>query len=273
MVATLPFVNGVWGLVVASLAMEVMTLLWSPAKEAPVPNVVPASQLTTGNSLTEGWRFIAANPVVRAVMVGLATGLFGGGMVVPLGVTFSEEVLGAGNAGFSLLLTALGLGAALGVVSVSALQRRMTRERAFAWALIGGAVSMISVASTSSLTPAFTCVLAFGACAGAVYVLGFPILHENVGDELRGRIFATLYTLVRLCLVASLALAPFIAGFLNSVSSGLFGADKAVRLGGHSIALPGVRLTLWLGGLIILGAFVLATRALRGHDRSSSFRP
>ena len=57
-----------------------------------------------------------------------------------------------------------------------------------------------------------------GVCAGAVYVLGFTILQENVDDELRGRIFAALYTLSRLCLLISLALAPLLAGLLDRLS-------------------------------------------------------
>ena len=52
---------------------------------------------------------------MRAVNVGLATGLIGGGMLVPLGPIFSDEVLGAGAAGFGLLITALGFGVAVGV--------------------------------------------------------------------------------------------------------------------------------------------------------------
>src|SRR5205085_12588083 len=48
--ATLPLVKNVWGLFLASLLLEVMTLLWSPAKEAPVPNLVPADKLASANS-------------------------------------------------------------------------------------------------------------------------------------------------------------------------------------------------------------------------------
>ena len=36
----------------ASLVLEVLTLLWSPAKEASVPNLVPPDHLTTANSLS-----------------------------------------------------------------------------------------------------------------------------------------------------------------------------------------------------------------------------
>ena len=42
----------VWGLVIASLVLEIFTLLWTPAKEASVPNLVPADHLTTANSLS-----------------------------------------------------------------------------------------------------------------------------------------------------------------------------------------------------------------------------
>ena len=183
--ASLPFVDTIAGLFFASLLLEVFTLLWGPAKEASVPNLVQPQFLTTANSLSliaaygtfpigsavfallakvaewlggyealeglrvsqesvaiyfdvvtffvsalmissipiarrrepsaatrridmkqtfrelaEGWRFIGTTGVVRAVIFGLATGLFGGGMVVPLGPIFSRDILGGGTAGF-----------------------------------------------------------------------------------------------------------------------------------------------------------------------------
>ena len=201
----LPFVDTVFGLVFASLLLECFTLLWTPAKEASVPNLVPPDHLTTANSLSlvaaygtmpisgaifsvlasvskavgkidaldnlrteqeaiafyvnaaafivaavmisrlqlprqerrprtsgrridfseafhelkEGWSFIFINPVVRAVNVGLATGLIGGGMLVPLGPVFSATVLDAGAAGFGILIFALGTGVAVGVIALS----------------------------------------------------------------------------------------------------------------------------------------------------------
>ena len=49
---SLPWLDSIWQLVLASLLLEVATLLWSPAKEASVPNLVPAEHLTTVNSLS-----------------------------------------------------------------------------------------------------------------------------------------------------------------------------------------------------------------------------
>ena len=49
---TIPFIERVWGLVLASLILELATSLWSPCKEAIVPNLVPKEQLTAANSLS-----------------------------------------------------------------------------------------------------------------------------------------------------------------------------------------------------------------------------
>jgi dTMP kinase len=342
--ASLPFLHSIWQLFVASLILEVFSLLWTPAKEATVPNLVPHEQLTTANSLSlaaaygtfplagglsallfiasdwlsnhysalhflnlnkesvaiyadvatffvsaaliaslfvpsskseergrinlgetfedlrEGWRFIGTSPVVRSVLIGLSTGLIGGGMVVPLGPTFASKELHAGNAGFSLLLTAMGTGVAIGVLGLSAAQRRVPKERLFPWAVLGAGAALLAGASMSSLALALLFVGLMGVFAGGVYVMGFTLIQENVSDEIRGRVFATLYTLVRLCLVIALTIGPLLAAGLNGLSPG------SVDVGGITVQLPGVRLTLWLGGAIIVAAGVLAHYALRGHE-------
>ena len=342
--ASLPFLHTVWELFVASLLLEILSLLWTPAKEASVPNLVPHEQLTTANSLSlvaaygtfpvaggisallfkvaewasnhysglhflhlnkesvaiyadvasffvsaalistltlqrrraekqeridlsqtikdlrEGWSFIGHSPVVRAVLLGLGTGLIGGGMVVPLGPTFSSKVLHGGDAGFTLLLTAMGTGVAIGVLGLSALQRRVPKERLFPWAVLGAGGALIAGASMSSLALALVFVGAMGIFAGGVYVMGFTLVQENVSDEIRGRVFATLYTIVRLCLVIALTVGPFLAFAFDKASPG------SATIGVVTIQLSGVRITLWLGGVIIIGAGLLAERVLRGHE-------
>ncbi len=354
--AGLAFVDTVWQLVVASLVLEVFTLLWSPAKEASVPNIVSRDQLTAANSLSlvaaygtfpvasamaiglaklatqlekvsaldalridqeslafyvdsitflasaaliatlglasrpkeerrrtssgrridfgqtfrelkEGWEFIFIDPVVRAVNVGLATGLIGGGMLVPLGPVFSIEVLGAGLAGFSSFITALGFGVAVGIVLLSVFQGRIRKVSWFVGAVFGAGFSLLLAAAMSSLAATVVLVGALGICAGGVYVLGFTLLHETVEDELRGRIFSALYTLVRLCILIAFAIGPFLAALLDGLSDRYFDGDIDVL--GLDVAIPGVRLTLWLAALIILLAGVLALYSLRLGERAS----
>jgi dTMP kinase len=350
----LPFVTQVWELFIISLLLEVMTLMWSPAKEASVPNLVPQSFLSTANSwslvaaygtfplasvvyyvltkvaenlshysalqalhasrpdtvaiwfdvgtfflsavmistlalpsparaaregdggidlaatwreVKEGWQFIRQSPVVRAVILGLATGLIGGGMVVPLGPIFSRDVLKAGSSGFGLLLTGLGMGVAFGIIVLSLVQKRLPHERVFVIALAMAGLCLSAAASMSILGFAAVFVGGLGVCAGAVYVLGFTVLQTNVVDEMRGRIFATLYTLVRLCLLLAFTAAPLLAQLLDGIAKDLF--HRRLSVGAFHVGLPGVRLTLWLGGLIILGAAGLAARALRGSPATS----
>src|SRR5206468_12244369 len=167
-------------------------------------------------------------------------------------------------AGFGLLLTALGMGVAIGVVGLSAVQRRLPQHLIFPLAVLGAGASMMVAVSMSSLGPTMLFITLMGICAGAVYVLGFTILQESVDDDLRGRIFATLYTLSRLCLLVSLTLAPLVAGALDGISESLVGGS--IQIGGFTVSLPGVRLTLWIGASIILVAGFLALRSLRRSD-------
>ena len=350
--ATLPFVDTVYGLVIASLVLECFTLLWTPAKEASVPHLVPPDHLTTANSLSlvaaygtmpiaaglfslltkvsqelgdidalsllrtnqegvafyvdaltfllsafmisrlslpksqprktkgqridfgrafhelkEGWHFIFINPVVRAVNVGLATGLIGGGMLVPLGPVFADQVLHADTDGFGLLIFSLGCGVTLGVLVLSVFQRRVPKAQVFAASVFVAGASLIVAASMSELRFAALFVTILGVCAGAVYVLGFTLLHESVDDELRGRIFSALYILVRFCVLVAFAVGPLLSDVLDRLSSTL--VDRQISLGGLQIDVPGVRLTLWLAGVIIMAAGVLAVMSLRAGSRTA----
>jgi hypothetical protein len=86
-----------------------------------------------------------------------------------------------------------------------------------------------------------------------------------VVDELRGRIFSSLYTLVRFCLLLSFAVGPLLSNRLDALSDHLIG--RRLTAGGLHFFLPGVRLALMLSALIILGAGGLAFLSLRSGRR------
>ena len=337
LLGVLPFWTNIWGLVILSFAIEMLTLLWGPAKDATLPNIVTdPGQLASANSLglvaafgtfpvgavlfaalagiggylggikqeslaiwvdggtfllsaflisrltldehergahkripvaqtwrdvKEGLGFIRSNPLVRGVMIGLAGGLIGGGAIVPLGPTFATNVLDGGSAAFGLLMTALGLGAAIGVVTLLAFQRRLPRTKVFVLAVVVTGGSIIAVASMSSLLPGFALVALLGAGAGCGYVTGFTLLQEVVSDDMRGRTFGTLYTIVRLCLLISLTIWPFISGALNAIFEHAVGGK--VHVGSLGVALPGARVALWLGGVVTVLSGLAAQRRMR----------
>ena len=248
---------------VAALLVWTLTLpRRSKAERAKSAEGKDADLLGPLRELKEGWRFIFLNPTVRSVNLALATGLIGGGMLIPLGPIFADEVLGEDPGdGFATLQTALGFGVAIGVLMLSVSQRRLNKTRTFVVSVFGAGISLLVATSMTSILPAAFLVGCLGLFAGAVYVLGFTLLHEHVEDEFRGRIFSSLYTLVRLSIVAALAVGPFLALLLNGLSEEF--ADKSINIFGADVFIPGVRLTLWLAALIILMAAVLAWWSVR----------
>ncbi|MCP4435024.1 MAG: MFS transporter [Actinomycetia bacterium] len=381
----LPLVRTVPGLILASFVLEVFTMMWSPAKEATVPAVVPSEKLAQANSLglvaayatlpiagpiqfalktlndrlvqvswlgflglnralgdtqtlafyfdaltftasamilsrfvfrglpsnapkklksveeakeptdakemaedaldkekshlrkmwadiREGLDFIFVNPVVRAVNIGLATGLVGGAMLIPLGPTFARFVIGDADK-FPLFITAMGIGVASGVVLLSAIQNRLPKETIFPFCVMGSGLSLFFGVSMSSFWLAALGVAGLGLFAGASYVLGFTLLQQHTGADLRGRIFTTLLTLVRLCVMLALLLGPVLATIFNGFARAATGDPEPEvptwSLGGLDLAIPGVRITLWLASAIIFGAGVLAARSMQMGIRSS----
>ena len=347
--ASLPFVDTLVGLVIASVLLELLTMMWQPAKEATVPNLVPRDKLTSANSLNvaaaygmfpvaagvaavlakaaeavsdegwvttfrlneeglafyvdalsflvtaliiwriaipartrderratergsldlggairelrEGWRLVGKNPIVRSVNVGLATAVMGAGMVFLLGARFVDEVIVGREADFHAVLFSLGVGMAVGVGSASALQNRINRTRGFTSALIAAGVVLLAAASVDRLSLMIPLVFMLGMLAGPSYVLGFTLLHENVANEIRGRVFSALLVLVRLCVLIALAVGGVLADLLDNLSERWW--DGFVSVLGARVELPGVRLTMWLAGVIIVVAGALASLSLR----------
>lgn len=351
----LPAIDTLWGLVLASLVLELATSLWGPAKEAIVPNLVPANRLTSANSLSliaaygtfplaaaaftglarlsdwlvstgrvdlldlnrealalyldaatflvaagliaslhltertrserrtpvgridlgsgarelrEGWQFIFLSPTVRAVLVALGTGMIGAGMLIPLGAVFNTTVLKGNDDGFGLILTALGVGVGCGVAVLSAVQSRLDKPRTFVWAVVAAGSCLFCAVSVSELWATLVGVFALGVAAGAVYVLGFTILHESVADELRGRVFSALYTLVRFCLLVAIAVGGFLSEALDWVFDQAF--DSEIGIGAARLQLTGVRGALWLAAAFIWMAAGLAAVSLRDASEAGA---
>src|SRR5439155_24549672 len=51
MYASMPFMPGLWAIFLLSFLIECLSLLWTPAKDASIPNLVPRRQLSNANSV------------------------------------------------------------------------------------------------------------------------------------------------------------------------------------------------------------------------------
>ena len=80
LLALLPFFDNLLGLVVLSFLIEVLTLLWGPAKDATVPNIVKdPEQLASANSLSlvAAYATFPLGAVMFAALAGVAKWLGG----------------------------------------------------------------------------------------------------------------------------------------------------------------------------------------------------
>ncbi|MDJ0961321.1 MAG: MFS transporter [Acidimicrobiia bacterium] len=203
----------------------------------------------TLRDLGEGLRFFWQTRSVRRVIVAMTAALFGGGTVIVLGQPFVERVLRAGDTGFFAIVTMLGLGAAIGIAAVSLYSSRLLRrDLVFGIATVATGVGLAASAATQTVFGASAWMFVMGLGAGSAYVMGFSHLHEEVDDDLRGRVFATLFALMRIGLFVSMAVAVPIEVALGRAStpSWLFSEpDRTILFaGGVTILLSGVGV-LW----------------------------
>ena len=159
--------------------------------------------------------------------------------MIPLGPVFAKEALGGDSATFGALMTALGFGAAAGVVVLLIFQKRLPRETVFEFSVMGTGIFLILAASLSALGPAALAVGIVGACAGTSYVTGFTVLQETVKDEIRGRTFATLYTVIRMCLLISLVISPLVGRLLGLGHDGGHRRQPGRHTRGCRVRVPG----------------------------------
>lgn len=209
--------------------------------------------------MADGFRFVARRGPIRRMILGMAAGLFGGGALFVIGQPFAEQVLRASDAGYGLIVTALGVGVGIGMLGMTILGTMNTRRPlVFALALITTGLAIVFTGYTDTVAVAAAWTLVTGLGTGVAYVCGFTELHATVDDELRGRTFAAMFAFARVALLVSFALAGVGAAALDGVLAGELN--------------EGIRAVIVLGGTVVLivggAVFWAARKDLRAHFSS-----
>ena len=197
--------------------------------------------------LRDGVMFVARNRRVRSVVLAMTVGLAGGGIIIVLGKPYARQVLAAGDTGWPALLTAFGLGAGLGIVLVTIFGPRLThKDVSFGIALLVTGFSLAGAGFIKTILGGVGWISIMGFGAGSTYVLAFAHLHEQVEDEIRGRTFAALFSLMRIGLLTSMMVALPLASLLDGLLPGLLSDGRRMVLltGGTVIFFSGA-LTMW----------------------------
>ena len=323
---SIPIVNNYFWLYTATILVECVSLFWSPAKDASVPNLVPKEKLesanqvslfaaygtapiaaglfailallssaiasafpsfkgtsidialyinalsfafsawtifhlheipkrheaakkadsSVGKSLIEGYKAVSSSKIIRGLIVGMIGAFIAAGAVIGLARTFVGD-LGGGDAGYGVLFGSVFTGLAIGIAFGPKIFAQFSRRRLFGASLTVAGSFLVLLAAIPNFTLAVFIVIILGAFSGVCWVTGFTMLGLEVHDDVRGRTFAFMQSIIRVTLVAVLAISPIIAAYIG---------EYRIKVRNTEVAYNGAAITLLFAGLfaILIGA-------------------
>jgi dTMP kinase len=317
---SIPMVNTYFWLYTAMILVECLTLFWSPAKEASVPNLVPRDKLESANqvsllaaygtapiaailfslltllssaiaaisplipsnsidialylnalsflfaawtifgikeipkgaasksqsddnvgqSLIQGWKAVSESKIIRGLIIGMVGAFSAAGAVIGLARTFVGD-LGGGDAAYGVLFGSVFTGLAIGIAFGPKIFAQFSRRRLFGASLTTSGLFLVLLALISNSVLSVIIVAILGAFSGIAWVTGFTMLGMEVHDDVRGRTFAFVQSIIRITLVAVLAIAPIIAATIG---------EHSYQFENFTLDYNGAQITIGIAGLI-----------------------
>lgn len=197
------------------------------------------------SSLFAGFRAIGSEPALR-VVVGLtgAQTLVTGAFEVLL-VVVALRLLGAGNSGVGWLNAAFGVGGVVGALVVGALAGRKRLAADLGLGVLLWGVPMALVAVWANLGFALVLVAVIGVGNTLADVAGMTLLQRTAADEVLGRVFGVLESLILATLAIGAAIAPAL------------------------VAALGIRTTLVAAGIVLPAVVLVLAPKLRAIDAAA----
>jgi len=203
-------------------------------------------------SLKHGFSFAGHTPLVRGLVIGITGAMSAAGVIIATGQAFAHA-LGGGDAAYGLLFGAVFVGLGTGIAFGPSIARDLARQRIFGVCIVGAGIMVLLMSWTFTLWIALLLVVLMGFFAGIAYLAGFTLLGTEVEDEIRGRTFAIVQSLVRAALIVSLAFVPFAVGLIGR---------HELDLGLIAVPVTGERVMLFVAGLLAVGVGLLAYRQM-----------
>ena len=336
---SIPIVGNYFWLYTATILVEIVTLFWSPAKEASVPNLVPKlklesanqvsllaaygtapiaaivfsalaiftgainsaignetqasaadlalyinaisfafcaytiwrlkeipegpsknlKQTSLGKSLWEGFAFIKDSKIIKGLVFGMLGAFFAAGAVIGLARTFVDD-LQAGEAAYGVLFGSVFLGLALGISFGPKVFSQFSRRRLFGISLTISGILLVTLSLMLNLVLAIFITIILGIFAGISWVTGFTMLGLEVEDEVRGRTFAFVQSLIRVSLVLVLAVSPLVAAAIG---------EHTYTFRTTTLTYNGAAFTMFFAGLIAVLVGVISYLQMRDRPNVS----
>jgi len=156
--------------------------------------------------LKEGLGFMRTDPLTRGILGIMIVGFIGGGSLYVLGAPFAQQVLGATGAKFTLILSMLMIGVVVGAAFTPWLSKHLAAGKWFTRAVISFGVTMILFAFVDFYGLSLVVIFVGGFFLGYLLVSAYTLLHQNLAEDVRGRVFAAMQTIMRTCLLMSMGI-------------------------------------------------------------------
>jgi dTMP kinase len=217
-----------------ALSYLVSAVMISSLHEIPKgSSVAEADRRSLWRTIIEGWAYVSRTKLVRGLVVGIVGAFAAGGVVVGLARVFVGD-LGGGDPAYGVLFGAVFLGLAVGMWLGPRTLRGLSRRRLFGLALTAAGLFLGSLALVPDLVLVTILTVVIGFCAGVAWITGYTLLGLEVADDVRGRTFAFVQSMIRLTLALVLAAAPALAGLIGTHTLSI-NADTQVSYTGASI--------------------------------------
>jgi len=212
-----------------------------------------------GRSLFEGFKYVSGSKIIRGLIFGMLGAFFAAGAVIGLARTFVGD-LNAGDAAYGILFGAVFAGLALGISFGPKVFAQFSRRRIFGVALTISSFFLILLALITNLVLAIFVTIILGAFAGVSWVSGFTMLGLEVADEVRGRTFAFVQSLIRISLVLVLAISPVIAAAIGR---------HTFKFENFEVTYNGAAFTMFAAGIIGVIVGIVSYRTMRDRPTVS----
>lgn len=202
----------------AVFALTGALALWSATFVLRVPRDQPPEAVERPHflaELTAGFSTVLRTPALR-IVIGLtgALALVEGALEVLL-VVLALRMLHSGNGGLGWLNTAVGIGSIAGAFVVAALATRRRLAGGFAIGLLLSALPLVATAAVSSLAPALVLMGALGVGGVFCQVNSVTLMQRSTENEVMGRVFAVLESLMLAGLAIGSLATPGLVGWLG----------------------------------------------------------
>ena len=187
---------------------EAVSFLFSAALVAGtvMPKHVPEFAESMVREMRIGFRYVAGNRDILAVLVVLGLITLGAGLKQVMEPYFAYETLGEGPSGYALVNMVWGIGMLAGGFFAVGLDKRMGHGPLLTWSTLVAGACIVVAAGSPSLGP----VLLLWVAAGIANTLGTvayeTLVQEQTPDAVRGRVFAALEAAIQGGLLAGIGL-------------------------------------------------------------------